>query len=1030
MKPLKSDVDRTAPDIVVESDVEAVPNPLESKEDGIGDAATPKIRRAGRKRGKQTEAPPPLEVDDLTVSSRPSTPPFAVVGIGASAGGLEALTELFENMPADTGLAFVVVTHQSPEHTSLLPEILARQTAMPVIETVEAVTLKPNHVYVCPPGERLAIGNGTLLPSRDDLLETPRLPIDQFFRSLAADQKSNAICIVLSGTGMDGTLGLRAVKGESGMAMVQQPQTAKYAGMPSSAMATNLADYVLAPSAMPSQLVAYANSPYLRRAASQVPAIPVEVMLKIFQLLRTRTGNDFSSYKANTLHRRIERRMTVHQIKEPFEYVRYLQQNPHEIDRLFNELLISVTTFFRDLDAWLSLVAPLSELINSRPDNYTLRIWVPGCSTGEEVYSLAILLHECINHSGRPFRVQMFGTDLDEDAIETARLGQYPDGISADVSPARLERYFVRHHGVLRICKEIREMTIFAPQNVIKDPPFTKVDLISCRNLLIYLNSDLQKRLLPIFHYAMRPGALLFQGPSETVGVFTDLFEPLDKRWKIYRRKESPTVIPRLPEMPAQPPIRESIERDPQVTQAHFKQTQLSSLIERSLLNRFAPVSIVVNDRCEIVFIHGRTGLFLEPSPGRPGVNIVDMAREGLQIELAAAIRECFTDGGEVIRKDISVKTNGDFTQVNLTVTKFEEPDPLQGLLLVTLETTSSASRHRISPKKKAVGKAKDVDNVERLERELRFMRESQLTTLAELETSNEELKSANEESQSTNEELQSANEELETSAEEMQSLNEELTTVNTELQSKVDELSQANNDMQNLLNSTDIATVFLDNHLNIKRFTDRATHLVTLRHSDIGRPITELASNVKYENLAEACHEVLKTLAPFEHEVLTTDGVCYLMRIMPYRTTENVIDGLVMTFVNIKQLKDAETSENLRAYFESIFETVRQPLVVLDRERRVASANRCFYSTFRMRPSQVQGQYLWEIGDGAWNIPALRELLVDILPRNSTFDDFEVEHEFPKIGRRVFVLNARRLGHDAVLPGMILLAFEDVTSK
>jgi two-component system, chemotaxis family, CheB/CheR fusion protein len=1030
MEPPKSDGDQSLPDVASKPPAAVTPDSRGSPElsDHKGTPANKKRPPRQRVQSGTDESPPGVlnrETPDFA-----QNPGFPIVAIGASAGGLEALDELFHNMPADTGMAFVVVTHLPSGHTSLLPELLSRETSMPVVEAVEATQVQPNHVYIYPPGGPIAIINGVLHQRECDQRDVPRLPIDQFFRSLAEDQKGNAICIVLSGTGTDGTLGLRAIKGESGMAMVQQPQSAKFSGMPSNAIATNLADYVLPPSAMPKQLIAYAKSPSLLRAAVHAPDVPTGVMQKIFELLRNRTGNDFSSYKTKTLHRRIERRMNVHQIKEPEQYLKYLQQNPPEIDALFNELLISVTNFFRDPDAWKSLAPWLTNLIASRPDNYTVRAWVPGCSTGEEVYSLAISLRECIDKCGRPLKVQIFGTDLDADAIEAARIGQYPEGIGVDVSPERLQRYFVLHNGYFRICKEIREMTIFAPQNLIKDPPFTKLDMISCRNVLIYLNSDLQKRLLPIFHYAMKPDGLLFQGPSETVGAFTELFEPLDKRWRIYRRKDSPTSLRRLPDMPAQPRTRSTGEADPSISSPLVKQTHLSTLIERSLLNRFAPVSIVVNDHGEIVFIHGRTGQYLEPSPGQPGVNIVEMAREGLQIELAAAIRECVAAGGEIVRHDIRVKTNGDYSVIDLTVTKLAEPEALRDLLLVTLRTVPSTPQQAPGRKKKTSNKSGQGDHIERLERELRSMRESQQTTLAELETSNEELKSANEESQSTNEELQSANEELETAAEEMQSLNEELTTVNAELQSKVDELSQANNDMQNLLNSTDIATIFLDQDLNVKRFTNQATKLVTLRPTDVGRPITELASNVSYGNLAEACHGVLKTLLPIEREVVTTEGVWYLMRIMLYRTTDNVIDGLVITFVNIKQLKDAKKAEASRAYFESIFETVREPLVVLDDKRRVVSANRCFYSSFRMRPSQVQGQCIWEIGDGAWNIPALRELLDELLPQNSSFDAFEVEHEFPKIGRKVFILNARRLEPDTVLPGMILLAFEDVTGK
>ncbi|MBC7815375.1 MAG: SAM-dependent methyltransferase, partial [Planctomycetaceae bacterium] len=480
---------------------------------------------------------------------------FPIVGVGASAGGLEALEELLNPMPADTGMAFVVVTHQHPGHTSLLPELLRRSTALKVVEATDGLKVEPNHVYVKSPGGNLAILNGTLHRMETGAEGAFKLPIDYFFRSLALDQKEKAICIILSGTGTDGTLGLKALKGQSGMAMVEEPQAAKYSGMPASAIATGLADYILPPAAMPQQLIAYAKSPYLSDGApvSDGHALPTEPMQKIMVLLRTRTGNDFSAYKLSTLRRRIERRMNVHQIKNSLQYVRYLHDNPHELDILFKELLIGVTNFFRDPEAWdVLLKGPLLNLLQSKPDGYTFRAWVPGCSSGEEVFSLAIALQECREKLKRHFEVQIFGTDLDADAIETARAGQYSDGIAVDVLPTRLERYFVRHDGAYRVRTDIREMAIFATQNVIKDPPFTKLDFVSCRNLLIYLNSDLQQRLLPIFHYALKPGGVLLLGPSETVGSFTDLFETLDKRWKIFRRKETLTVVHSLPVIPAQ----------------------------------------------------------------------------------------------------------------------------------------------------------------------------------------------------------------------------------------------------------------------------------------------------------------------------------------------------------------------------------------------------------------------------------------------------------------------------------------------
>jgi two-component system CheB/CheR fusion protein len=877
-----------------------------------------------------------------------------VVGIGASAGGLEALEELLAEMPTNTGMAFVVVTHQHPSHTSMLPELLAKSTDLSVVEATDGLRVEPNHVYVGPPGGQLAILGGVLHRMEMVSKEAPHLPIDYFFRSLAQDLKERAICIILSGTGTDGTLGLKAIKGESGMVMVQQVQSAKYAGMPSSAVATGLADYVLPATNMPKQLVAYARGPYLAAAPpaeAEAPEVPAEPMQKIFLLLRSRTGHDFSAYKASTIGRRIERRMNLHQIKGPNQYVHYLQENPHELDILFKELLISVTSFFRDPDAFEILAkSALPELVKSRPDDYTFRVWVPGCSSGEEVFSLAVLFRECTDAAKRRQAVQIFGTDLDNDAIDSARNGLYPDGIAVDVSPQRLDRYFVREDNCYRIRKDIREMAIFAVQNVIKDPPFTKLDFISCRNLLIYLNADLQKRLLPVFHYALRPGGLLWLGPSETIGGYGDLFEIVDKKWKIFRRKESPLAAHPLLELPALP-AKLDVEMRVPARVRPVREANIVSIVERLLLGRFAPASVVVNDRGDVVYIHGRTGSYLEPAAGQPRLNILDMAREGLQLELASALRQAASQNNEVTREDVRVKTNGDYSHVNLSVVRIQEPETIRGLLLVTF-------RHRPAPlavkTKKGTRQERQPGRVEELERELQHTKESLQTTIEELETSNEELKSTNEELQSTNEELQSTNEELETSKEEMQSLNEELTTVNTEMQSKVDDLSRANDDMQNLLNSTEIATIFLDNELNIKRYTEQAKRLINLIQTDVGRPVADLVSSLKYDQLVSDCKTVLRSLVFKQSEVQTRDGHWYLMRIMPYRTAENMIDGLVVTFVDTQQLHEVE--RNLRR-MSKVFTDSLDPMIIVDLNGRMLDLNEEASRTYGWTREEMLGQ-------------------------------------------------------------------------
>jgi two-component system CheB/CheR fusion protein len=654
--------------------------------------------------------------------------------------------------------------------------------------------------------------------------------------------------------------------------------------------------------------------------------------------------------------------MNVHQIKKPSDYVRYLHENPHEIDILFKELLISVTNFFRDPEAWEALRPRLQELVTSRAENQTLRVWVPGCATGEEAYSMAIALREALDKVGRHLLVQIFGTDLDAEAIETARIGQYPDGIAVDVSAQRLDRYFLREDGVYRVRKEIREMVVFAPQNVIKHPPFTKLDVISCRNLLIYLNAEVQKKLLPIFHYALKPGGVLFLGPSETVGGFSDLFDVADKHWKIFTRKMDAGIVRTIPELPVHHAAAEELIPAAQLPVPAIKEAHIATQIQRTLLKRFAPATVVVTDRGEIVFIHGRTGAYLEPSPGEPRNNVLDMSREGLQIEMSAAMRECARTGADVNRENIRVRTNGSFAYVNLTVSKIKEPESVRGLLLITFRPSLSAAPAPVPVRRKKGKKESDDQRVAALERELQHTKESQQTTLEELETSNEELKSANEELQSINEELQSANEELETSKEEMQSLNEELTTVNAELQSKVEELSQANDDMQNLLNSTDIATVFLDNELNIKRFTKQAKELVMLRETDVGRPISELASNLHDNALIANCSAVLKTLGSRESEVRTKDGSWYLMRIMPYRTAENVIDGLVLTFVDIHRLKDAQKD---LSRMSKVFMASPDPIIIVNLEDKIGDLNDEALRTYGFSRTQLLGKSILTIVPG-----------------------------------------------------------------
>lgn len=960
--------------------------------------------------------------------SSSSRPDYPVVGIGASAGGLEALEEFFRHAPTDSGIAFVVIMHQRPGHRSLLPELLGKCTDMHVIMAGEGTRVEPNQVYIGPPGEYVAILHGTLSLMGAAATEDVRLPIDYFFRSLAQDLGPRAIGVILSGTGTDGTLGLTAIKGEAGMAMVQDMESARYGGMPGSAIAAGVADYVLPPGDMPGRLVAYVHGVSVMEPTVSAGAEALATWLqKVFVLLRTRTGHDFSAYKPSTIRRRIERRINVHQIETMAHYVRYLQENPNEVDLLFKELLINVSSFFRDVEAFAALAHDgLKPLFESRVHADELRVWVPGCANGEEAYSIAILFRECMEDLGRKAAVQIFATDLDGDAIETARAGRYPEGVAADMSPERLRRFFVREDGVYCIKKEIREMVVFAEQDLIKDPPFTKLDLISCRNLLIYLKSDVQQRLLPVFYYALRPGGLLFLGPSETIGTATELFTAVDRKWRIFRRKE-PVGGAHLP-MPA---VMQRFGEEGNAARpaAEGPKDRREARIVAHLLRQFVPPTVIVDAQGDIVYIHGRTGAWLEPASGRPRLNILDMAREGLRIDLASVLRQAGRQDAEIVHQGVRVKSNGDWTLVDLSVRKITEPEAIRGLYLVALSPSATPAKTAAA---RVTGRA--GTRIEEMERELQYTKENLQTTIEELETSNEELKSTNEELQSTNEELQSTNEELETSKEELQSLNEELSTVNGELQSKVDEFSEANNDMQNLLNSMEIATVFLDGRLHVRRFTTRTQHIVRLIGTDVGRPIGDLALNLEYSSLVDDARQVLETLVPKEAEVRTRDGSWYFMRIMPYRTVENAIDGLVITFVNLERLRqveiDLEASEHARVLFESIVQTVREPLVVLDEELRVIVANQAFYGAFHVDADITVGRCIYELGKHQWDVPRLRQALEAILTENQTFNDFEVNHVFPGIGRRSMLLNGRRVQQKQGQPGLVLLAIEDVTDR
>jgi two-component system CheB/CheR fusion protein len=999
------------------------------------DRAKPKNEQVSSETGK---SPTTKRVKKTSSPSQKGEAELPIVGIGASAGGLEALRELFTNMPSDTGLRFVVVTHLDPTHTSIMPELLQRYTDMPVYQAKDRVKVKPNTVYVIPQNKNMGILHRDLVLLEPTEPHGFRFPIDFFLRSLAQDQGEAAIGIILSGSGTDGTLGLRAIKVEGGLALVQEPGSAKHDGMPRHAIDSGPVDFILPPSRMPAQLVSFVSHFSQKRIEKRPPTADIlsNYLEKVFLILRQHTKHDFSQYKLGTFSRRIDRRMTVNKIGNIANYVSFLEQHPEEAQALFKDILISVTGFFRDREAFIALKRHMKHLISSRSSTSPIRVWVPGCATGEEAYSITMIVRECLDELDRDTEIQVFATDLDADAIERARTGTYPLGIAADISEERLRHFFAKTEDTFVVKREFREMVVFAMQDIIKDPPFSKVDLICCRNLLIYLNGDLQARLVPLLHYSLNKDGILFLGSAETVGKFTDLFSALDSKCKIYQRRE--VALRNNYRVQFVPPAfeRERAGAGGEPRSDTVEPFNIEELVNNILLHQYTPACVIVDQKYSVLYVHGQTSRYLELPTGPLKTKILDMAREGLRMELAAALRKAFFKGEETSYHNLQVKHDGSFHSVDLKVSPVVYPAVEQKLSIVTFQTVTP--REPEPPVKTKHGRAtRSSKRIAELEQELALTKENLQTTIEELETSSEELNSANEELQSSNEELQSTNQELETSREELQSVNEELMTVNAENQAKIDELSKSRDDLQNLLNSTEIATIFLDMNLHIRRFTPAAATIFNVIKSDIGRPIHHVTSNLTYDKLDEDFNEVLDSLAPKYIEVQTKEARSCTLRIMPYRTLGNAIEGLVVTIVDVTEEKKAaqevakaKAAQEAREYAESIVATVREPLVILDADLRVISANRAFYQTFQVTPEESERQLLYELGNRQWDIPRLRELLEEILPQNTTFEDFEVEHDFPTIGKRSMLLNARRLYREANKVEMILLAIEDVTER
>ncbi|MEO7145722.1 MAG: chemotaxis protein CheB, partial [Bryobacteraceae bacterium] len=950
---------------------------------------------------------------------------FPIVGVGASAGGLEALTAFLKHLPSDSGMAFVLIQHLDPKHHSQLTELLAKATKMPILEVNVDTPVKPNHVYVMSPGVCLSMSDGHIRV--EDRGGGRNLPIDLFLKSLAADNTSKAIGIVLSGTASDGTLGLKAVKAEGGITFAQEPSSARFDGMPRSAIAAGVVDFVLPPEEIAKRLVRLAQHPYV--------ALPEDVheaahdtdsaLNRIFHILRTATGNDFTHYKHSTLRRRIHRRMVLHADEKLSGYIAYLQENPAEVRALGDDLLICVTSFFRDpaaLEALSSKVFP--EILKATTSaRNSIRVWVAGCSTGEEAYSIAICLTEFLERSGANVPFQIFATDISEAAIEKARAGKYPKTALVDVSPARLKRFFVKANGGYQIAKSIRDACIFARQNVTKDPPFHKLDLIACCNVLIYFGPLLQKKALSTFHYALKPGGFLMLGPSESVGPLSHGFLPLDKKLKLYAKQ--PWTDPLSSQFMAAGPLA---GKDPGSEAAAGPDIgtalEVQKAAERMLLAEYAPAGVIIDDAMNIVHVRGDTAPYLQVASGEPTYNLLKMVREGLAVGLRTAILKAGNKKIAVSRT-ARVQRNGQFKDVHMKVTPVNTSSSTLHFIVLFRDAAPSAGSAQDDPELQKAGIAKSAKSAgvrgalenTRLKHELDATREYLQSIIEEQEANSEELKSANEEAQA-------GNEELETAKEELQSANEELNTLNDELNIRNAALTEVNSDLSNVLVSINVPLVMVGKDLAIRRFTPSMEPMLNLIDSDVRRSILDLKPNINLPDLPELLRGVIHGASPAVREIQGPKGCWYSLVVLPYRAPGNKIDGALLMLLDIDAIKHA------RDYAEAIVETVEQPLIVLTKDLIVRTANQAFYEIFKVSKEETENRLLYDLVGRQWDIPTLRQALEEVLPRKSRFQNFEIEHEFEGIGRKIMLLSAREIQTPEPYGRTILLTIADITAR
>ena len=980
---------------------------------------------------------------------------FPIVGVGASAGGLEAFTHLLEHLPTDTGMAFILVQHLDPEHGSALPHILSRSTKMPVREATQGTVVLPNEVYVIPPNATMSLSLGRIDLTPRVATRGPHLSIDFFFQSLARERHEGAIGVVFSGNAADGTLGLEAIKAGGGITFAQD-KSARYDSMPRNAIASGCVDYVLPPDAVARELVRIAQHPYLRGDLPPLPAdfidpavpppadaaaprsrsaAPAHGYARILELARQHSGVDFSLYKTSTIHRRITRRMVLCRKNALDAYARLVAADPNELKALYVDLLISVTSFFRDEAAFEMLQKTIfPALLGARP-NDSIRIWTIGCSSGQEAYSLAMTFMECTERLERVPKLQIFGTDLNEALLTKARHGLYPKSLAQEISPERLRKFFIEEDGGYRVIKTLREMCIFGRQDLLSDPPFSRMDLVTCRNVLIYIEAAAQKRVLPMLHYALKPGGFLFLGTSESVGGFTNLFEAVDKKQKFFGRKTAPTPAFSLPPRDRRgPDPRERRRTGPTVAGEESRiELQAHHEADRIMANQFAPPGVLLDAALNVLQFRGATEDFLVPPTGKASFEILKMARDGLVLPLRAALARARKQNKPVRREKIRLggKVSRTIALQIIPLTNLRER-----CYLVLFEDPAARLAASFPPPLPSGPLGKTGEHLLRrrnaeLERELRETRDYVQSLQQQHDTAHDELQASNEEVQSTNEELQSINEELETSKEELESGNEELITVNEEMAYRNGELSRLNSDLNNFHVSLNTPIVVLGRDLTIRRFTPMAEKIFNLLASDVGRPLGGVRHNLKFEDLEGFVGKVIDTLAVREAEVRDKEGHWHLLRARPYLTVDNKIDGAVLVLLDIDALKRSEEAiTQERDYAEAALRTARDSLIILRPDLTVNTANEAFYRTFQLTAAETENRLLFDLADGAWDIPALRELLADVLPRNHVFNDLEVTHNFGSLGPRTMLLNGRRLESAEGAPLRIVLAIEDITER